>query len=449
MPVMNNGMRAAACAGVLALSAAGTGCAGYAFDARPENIPALEQAAARSPGDATAATQLGAAYYAAGRFDDARATLQRVVDGGRADGAAYLYLGLTHEGLEDWSAARAAYERYLQSDGSSRVRGQIRGRLAIVAQRELRQLAREALRRESLLSDQPATPNSVAVMPFRLSGLGEELQPLQTALADMIITDLSFTSVRSVERVRVQSMIDEMVLTQAGITTAETGARMGRLLRAEHVVQGLISGSETDLALDATILNTERRGTASELNHRGRIEAIFDLQKQVVFGILDALGIVPTAQEREAITGNRTGNLVAFIAYGRGLEALDRGDYSQALNHFREAAVLDPGFRAASVQQSNAQELSAAPPAEQVGIAAVTEIGAPTAATLAQQILNEVNPSPASNMTNAGDDAGAGSTAVTATQTSNPGTEADPKPPLVSAITARIIITIPRPGGSQ
>jgi tetratricopeptide (TPR) repeat protein len=449
MPVMSSGMRAAACAGMLALSAAGSGCAGYALEARPENIPALEQAAARSPGDATAATQLGAAYYAAGRLDDARATLQRVVDGGRPDGTAYLYLGLTYEGLEDWSAARAAYQRFMQADGSSRVRGQIRGRLAIVAQRELRQLAREALHQESLLSDQPATPNSVAVMPFRLSGLGEELQPLQTALADMIITDLSFTSVRSVERVRVQSMIDEMVLTQAGITTAETGARMGRLLRAEHVVQGLITATDADLALAATVLNTARRGSAGELSHRGRIETIFDLQKQAVFGILDALGIVPTAQEREAITGNRTANLVAFIAYGRGLEALDRGDYSGALNHFREAAILDPGFRAASVQQSNAQELTAAPPAEQIGVAAAAEIGAPPAASLAQQILNEVNPSPASALTTAGDDAGAGSTAVTATQTSNPGTEMDPKPSLVRATTARIIITIPRPGGSQ
>jgi tetratricopeptide (TPR) repeat protein len=430
------GMLAVAWAGLLALSA---GCAGYAFEARPEDIPTLEVAVERAPRDAMALTRLGAAYHAADRFEEARVTLRRAIEGGGADGSAHLYLGLANEGMEDWTAARAAYQNFLDGDGSSRLRNQIRARLAVVSRQELRQIARETLRQETQLSEQPATPNTVAVMPFHITGLSEELQPLRTALADMIITDLSFTPVRSVERVRMQSMIDEMLLTQAGYTTPETGARMGRLLRAEHVVQGLISGSDAELALDATVLHTERRTAAGELNHRGQIDAIFNLQKQLVYSILDALGVVPTDREREAIEGNRTGNLIAFVTYGRGLEALDRGDYAAALSHFRQAATLDPSFRSASVQSVQAEELASAPAATEVGVGAVAEIGAPVSTQMTQAIIDQVNPSPATAFTSTESTAGSGS------QEANSVVESNPTTPLSQAIMVRVIISALNP----
>jgi tetratricopeptide (TPR) repeat protein len=444
----NRILRARSRALVLASVLAVTGCASAAFQPRPQDIPALEQQVQRSPGNADLLTRLGAAYHADGRHDDARRTLQQALDTDGADGAAHLYLGLASEELGAWSDARAAYEAYLAQGGSSRLRSQIRGRLAIVSRHEIRELARQALAQEALLSQQPPTPNTIAVMPFVLAGLPDELAPLRTALADMIITDLSFTSLRSVERVRVQSMIDEMVLTQAGYTTAETGARMGRLLRAQNVVQGLITGGGNQLALSATVLNTEQRA-GRDLARSGQVDAIFDLQKEMVFGILDALGIVPTAQERDAITGNRTGNLIAFVSYGRGLEAMDRGDYSEALNHFQESSRLDPAFRAAGAQRLEAQQVSTASSAEQISEIAVVEIGAVQAATLTQQIVDQVNYSPSTTMTQQ-------PTQSTAPpppqgqpgQVPNPTTESQQQSPLSSASTARLIFIIPRPGGA-
>lgn len=443
-------------------------CASVPLEARPDLIPDLESAAARDADDTGVATRLGVAYFAADRFEDARRILQTVVDAGADEGAAFLYLGLASEELEDWAAARAAYDAYLLTGTSAAVKRDIRARLRLVNRKELREYARAALAQERILSDQPPTPNTVAVLPFRVGGLPEELQPLRTALADMIITDLGFTPLRSVERVRVQAMIDEMALAQAGLTAENSGARMGRMLKAAHVVEGVLSGGESELVLDASLLDTDRQATRDELNQRGRLDAIFDLEKSIVFEILDALGVELTAREREAITNNRAANLVAFIAYGRGLEALDRGDYGEALSQFREAARLDPGFQAARAQQVEASELTGAAGTtrDRVAEAGLGEVTAPAKGRMAASIANEVNYSPAAAMKSESaapgngkgpaaasgrgspDKAGPRRGPPTNPQERRPGTERRPEPPLSQATTGRIIIIITNPGGS-
>jgi tetratricopeptide (TPR) repeat protein len=434
--------RPAGAFGVLALSALLGGCAGVALQARPEEIPALEQAVARNPRDTDAATRLGVAYFMADRFEDAKRLLQGAVSAGSTEGAAFLYLGLANEELANYPEARQAYDRYLKEGSSSSIKGEIRGRLAIVTRKELQQQAKLAIQQESVLSQQPPTPNTIAVLPFQLNGLSADMAPLQTALADMIITDLGFTSLQSLERVRVQSMVDEMVLGQAGFTAPETGARMGRLLKSAHVVQGAVTGNGNAITVDATVANTGTT-TARTLNQQGQLDAIFTVEKQVVFAILDALGVQVTAREREAITNNRTGNLVAFLAYGRGLDALDRGDYAQALSQFQQATRLDPGFSAARAQQVETQQITDAGTTDQIGQVGIVEVEAPQTGGLAQEIANEVNFSPATATVQATTQTAA------AGQNRNPQTEQQTEPPITQAKKPVVTIVIPRPAGSQ
>ncbi|MGQ0561268.1 MAG: tetratricopeptide repeat protein, partial [Gemmatimonadota bacterium] len=330
--------------------------------AAPENIPALEQRVAAEPDDAQAATTLGVAYFNAQRHEDARNTLARLVAGPGASGDAYLYLGLANEELKDWTAARAAYEKFLATGAAGELEEQIRGRLVLVARQQLRQEARLVLEREQQLSEEPPTERTVAVMPFRLVGVSEELSPLQTALSDMIITDLSVSpALISIERVKINAMIGEMLLAQAGLAEASTGARVGRLLKAEHVVQGVLAQSgERELRMDATVLNTASRASAGTFGQNEQLEQIFALEKQIVFNIFDAVGVTLTAAEREKINENRTANLIAFLAYGRGLEALDRGNYQQAQTFFRQASQLDPNFQRVQEMQQETQVLEKA-----------------------------------------------------------------------------------------
>ena len=70
------------------------------------------------------------------------------------------------------------------------------------------------------------------------------------------------------------------------------------------------------------------------------------------------MGIRLSPAERQAITERPTADLQAFLAFSRGLEAEDRGDYAGAAAQFRAAAARDPSFRSAQTRAANATILA-------------------------------------------------------------------------------------------
>lgn len=391
-------------------------CARNLPEVSPEDIPTLEQQLSSSPDDPDLQTRLGIAYYQADRFEEARSTLQAAIEDGAESGAAHLHLGLAQEELENWSEARRAYSSYLDAGGSGPLVEDIEARLTYLVHRELQAEARRALEREDELSDEPPEPRTVAVFPFRLVSERPDLEPLSVALADMMITDLSLVGDLTVlERTKIQTLLNEMALNEAGYTEASTGARAGRILQAEHVVQGALStvGTET-LEMSTQVQQTVRRQMAGEFTGQEPLQQLFDLEKQSVFQVLNALGVELTPAERESINENRTENIQAFLAFGRGLQAVDRGDYNEAAQQFGRAVELDPGFDRA---QSQAQEATQVQQAANTSTAAISQQASGTTGqtqgasdtpvgqtnqNLLQQTANQTNPNPGQTYTNQG-----------------------------------------------
>jgi len=141
-----------------------------------------------------------------------------------------------------------------------------------------------------------------------------------------------------------------------------TAARVGRLLRAERLVQGTATiPPRGPVQLSATVVTGT--GVVRPVDQvTGPFPKLLDLEKQVVFDLAAQLGLALTQAEREQILRQGPKNLAAFLAYSRGLEAMDRGDYGAAARHFRDAAQADPTFEAARDGQ---QAATAAPAAEQ------------------------------------------------------------------------------------
>ena len=326
-----------------------SGCVKRVPQTEPADIPRLEDALRATPYDPEILTQLGMAQYRARRVGEAEATLNLAVGTGEAPGVAYLYLGLAREDQEDWDGARTAYLSYIDRGRYGPLKQEIEDRLTLMIRKGLRAQARELVAREEELSTQEPTPESVAVLPFDLISETPDLLPLQVALADMMTTDLSLSGGLTVlERAQVQSLVMEMDLAEAGYSSPETGARTGRMLRAEHVIQGALAALPEDtLRFDADVLNTGRGESAGEATTRNALEALFDMEKETVFRILDILGVETTAAEREAIGQNRAASLLAFLAYGSGLMALDEGNFTEAQGFFRQSVQADPGFTAA------------------------------------------------------------------------------------------------------
>ena len=341
------------------------GCAGggalRVSDITPQSVPALEEARAAHPTDANALGRLGVAYFKAERFNDARQVLDSAVARDQRNGIAAIYLGMATEATGDFPAARLAYEHYLAIARSGQLKETARRRLALVGRHELEFQARQVLAQEATLAQLPPDANTIAVMPFSYSGTNTEIQPLTRGLAQLVVTDLAKSrQIRVLERERMQAILNEMRLADSGGADQTTALRSGRLLRAARVVQGSIAEVGSDLRVDAAVVDVATAGVAGSAGASDALNRLFDLEKQVVFSIFNSLGIQLSDQERAAINQRPTQNVQAFLAYSRGLEAEDNGDFNGAREAFGEAAALDPSFRAASQGASAAGDLSIA-----------------------------------------------------------------------------------------
>jgi TolB-like protein len=341
------------------------GCAGggalRVSDITPQSIPQLEQARARSPGDANTLGNLGVAYFKAERFAAARQVLDSAVARNGRNGIAAIYLGMATEAVGDFPAARLAYEHYIAITRSGALRETARRRLALVSRNEMEFQARQALAQEATLAQTPPDANTIAVMPFSYSGTNREIQPLTRGLAQLVVTDLAKSrQIRVLERERMQAILSEMRLADSGAADPRTALRSGRLLRAARVVQGTIAEVGSNLRVDAAVVDVATSGVAGSAGASDALNRLFDLEKQVVLSIFSTLGIQLSDQERAAINQRPTQNVQAFLAYSRGLEAEDNGDFNGARDAFGEAAGLDPSFRAAAQGASAAGDLSIA-----------------------------------------------------------------------------------------
>jgi TolB-like protein len=341
------------------------GCAGggalKVSDITPEAIPRLEEARARRPADAVALGRLGVAYFKAERFADARQALDSAVARDPRNGIAAIFLGMATEAIGDFPAARRAYEHYVAIARSGELRETARRRLALVGRHEMEFQARQALAQEASLSRLPPDANTIAVMPFSYSGTNPQIRPLTRGLAQLVVTDLAKSrQIRVLERERMQAILTEMRLSDSGGVDPRTALRSGRLLRASRVVQGAIAERGSNLRVDAAVVDVATAGVAGSAGAADALDRLFDLEKQVVFSIFTSLGIQLSEQERAAISQRPTQNVQAFLAYSRGLEAEDRGDFNGAREAFGEAAGLDPTFRAAAQGAASAGDLSIA-----------------------------------------------------------------------------------------
>jgi tetratricopeptide (TPR) repeat protein len=312
----------------------------------PNDIPRLEATLQRDTADVATRIQLGAAYRAADRLEDARMHLERAVAAAPAHPAAVGFLGLTYEELGEVTQARHLYERHLASGEAGPIEQELRRRLDLLARQELIANARRLARQERSAS--PPQPRTVAVFPFLYVGSDPQYRPLGRALAELLVTDLAQTSRLTVlERLEVQALLDELALAESDIVDPATAARSGRLLSAERVVQGTIALDPDALELEAAVVGTGGEAATVPVEVPD-LQQLFDAEKRLALALYESMGVELTIAERERVESRPTANIEALLAFGEGLEAEDAGDFDAAATHFARAAQIDPGFAAAA-----------------------------------------------------------------------------------------------------
>lgn len=324
---------------------------------RADAISRLEAARTANPRNVAALRALGVAYFKAERFADARTVLDQARTLDPRDGVSALYAGLSAEKLGDFTAARAAYNAYLQNGRSRRVRTDIQARLVSLAREEVVAAARVAVANEATLSQTPGDRRTIAVPPFRFSGPDAELlAPLERGFAELMITDLSRSAqLTVVERDRMQAIADEIRLGESERADASTAVRAGKLMQAGRLVNGSMVQLGTQLTVQSNVIDVATSELTDPVQATNDLDNFFALQKQLVLRVFDQLGVTLTPAERQLVDRQSTTNFNAFLAYSRGLVASDDGRFEDATRFFNEARTLDPGFGAAISQLQTAQ----------------------------------------------------------------------------------------------
>ena len=345
----------------------------------PAEISALRTQALQQPNNAQVRFRLAAALMAAGQCDSAVGFANAATALAPGEAIGPMVVGGCQQKAGRYDLAFATYtdfaNKYPRSPRVAAVRA--------LADRALRtqaaQTATLALASESSLTNLAPEPSTIAVLPLTIAG-DSSLQPLSRGLAELLMSDLAMVrSLRLLERIQVGALLDEMKLGQTGRTDPRTAARLGRMLRAERMVQGVAAITVNGpVRLSTTVVRGDGN-IRSGAQVTGGFKQLLDLEKQLVFGLVADLGIQLTEAERQRILRQGPKNLAAFLAYSNGLEALDRGDYRAAAREFTAAVRSDPTFQPAAEHQqvASAAPAVAASPGNVLAIAQAVEVVGP------------------------------------------------------------------------
>jgi len=335
---------------------------------------------------------------AAGRCDTAVVVANAAQMLAPGDALGPMVVGGCQEKDGRYDLAFATYSDFANRYPEARGIAAVRALAQLALRTQAAQTAKLALARESTLTTLAPEPSTIAVLPMTIAG-DSSFQPLSRGLAELVMSDLAMVrSLRLLERVQIGVLLDELKLGQSARADPGTAARVGRLLRAERMVQGVASITQNGpVRMSATVVRGDGN-VQSGPRVNGNFKQLLDLEKQLVFGLATELGIQLTDAERQRILRQGPKNLAAFLAYSEGLEALDRGDYRAAAAAFSAAVRADPSFQQARQQQQVAEAAPAvqASPGDLVtvveAVAQMTTPTEPAAAGALNQATAELTP---------------------------------------------------------
>ncbi|MBD3344054.1 MAG: tetratricopeptide repeat protein [Chitinivibrionales bacterium] len=292
-------------------------------------------------------TGLGKARYDLKEFDSSAAAFERARSHGGAQDCKSVYCFGTALGLlSRYEAAVEELGKHRDCSGNASMKQRLRARKLFYERKILHRAISEASAAESTFTTEGCSDSIVAVVNFQNNSGNPGWDPLEKGMADLVITDLSQVEAFDiVERTRMQMLIDELALDMTGVTENSERARVGRLVRASRLVGGVFDIKDsTQIRIRGGFFDVAAGKVAKTVTVTGGLDELFALEKKFVVALCDASGIILTEKERAAIQTIPTENLTAYMAYCRGIDAWDRGDYGVAATHFTDAAESDPGF---------------------------------------------------------------------------------------------------------
>ena len=311
------------------------------------NTHSAESKAKLSDKEKKQLVERGVTAYETGHLDNAKELLIQAETAFPENFAVPYYLGLIYlvEGEKD--RAILQWKRYIAMDTNSENEVKIRKYLTILVREQARKRARSAVSQESADTPGPVKERTVAVAAFKDTGF-EGFGPLGKGMAALLISDLSHVpGLEVVDRIEVQISLEEMGAGTFGLVDAAIIPRVGKLLKAGHVVTGCLSNSETeDLNVTCTVFHALSNPRSSSLEAQNELTQFYHLEKDIACRIVADMG-KSCDKMPKAFYEVHTRSLAALVAYSWGLDYFDQDNYDKARVMFQKALKEDPAFEPA------------------------------------------------------------------------------------------------------
>jgi len=173
------------------------------------------------------------------------------------------------------------------------------------------------------------TPKTIAVLYFENNSVvdKDKLDPLKKGLADMMITEMSkIKDLKVVERQRIQSIIEELNLSETDMVDKSTSQRMGSLLGAQVMLFGGFSNLFNDkLRIDVRIVRTETGETLKAEEETGELDEFLTMLQLLVKKIAGDLEVKLSSEDEDRLEATKDGNFNGYVTYAQGLGYEDQG----------------------------------------------------------------------------------------------------------------------------
>lgn len=327
------------------------GCSGSKPTMKPprERLADLQPLLQRSPNNPTVLADAAIAHFELNEFPQAEKHLEKARVISPMDPRIALYLGLVYEATNRVERALALYKDHTQYNNKAIYTRLMFGRFMQINRAKLKaQLAELAAREQNGdLTRGRMVAEAIAIFPFNYLGGNKEYEALGRGIAALMIGDLGLIrGLKLLERDQLQVLLNEIARGESGFINKETAPQAGRILGAGRVIAGNFQIPDGKRITIDTQVNDLSNNNFNPITDTELLEKLFEIEKRMVFGVTERLGIQITQQEREAIMGKiPTQNFNAFLSYCRGMEAEDGGRIPDAIRNYRRAVQLDPNFK--------------------------------------------------------------------------------------------------------
>lgn len=172
-------------------------------------------------------------------------------------------------------------------------------------------------------------PKTIAVLYFENNSVvdKDKLDPLKKGLADMIITEMTkVKGIKVVERQRIQSIIEELNLSETDMVDKSTSQQMGKLLGAKVMLFGGFSNLFNDkLRIDIRIVRTETGETLKAEEETGELDEFLTMLQSLVKKIASDLDVKISSEDEDRLEASKDGNFEGYVTYAKALNYEDQG----------------------------------------------------------------------------------------------------------------------------